>query len=273
MDELGALRPLEGRPELAPGKRKVLVTGGGSGIGLAVATRLLAQGARVAVAGRRVEPLEALARAHPGAAFALPCDVTVETERDALLPRARQVLGGLDGLVHSAGQVVHQRPGDIDELSLRAQLEVNLVAPLRLGEAALQSLEPGGAVVFVASTLAHRPVVTSAVYSASKAGLLAATRALALAGVERQVRVSSVVPGVVDTQMTRALRLGPGEPEPIGAARAEREEAQLRGLRALHPLGRLGTGEDVAEAVVFLLGASWVTGTELVVDGGLLLRE
>jgi NAD(P)-dependent dehydrogenase (short-subunit alcohol dehydrogenase family) len=251
----------------------VLVTGGGTGIGRAVAEAVLGAGGGVVVTGRRPEPLEALARAFPGRAFALPCDVASASEREGLLARARGLLGGLDGFVHSAGVVAHQPPGSIDEASLRAQLEVNLVAPLRLGEEALAVLEPGGAMVFVASTLARRPVVTSAVYSAAKAGLVQVMKVLALAGAARRVRANAVLPGVVDTEMVRAPRLVPGEAPLPQAEAAARVASQLEGLRALHPLGRLGAPEEVARAVLHLLSAPWTTGAELAVDGGLLLRE
>lgn len=257
----------------ALGTRRVLVTGGGTGIGRAVAEAVLGAGGAVVVTGRRPEPLEALAAAFPGRAFALPCDVASPTERAGLLARARALLGGLDGFVHSAGVVMHQPPGHIDEAALRAQLEVNLVAPLRLGEEALEVLEPGGGMVFIASTLAVRPVVTSAVYSAAKAGLLQVMKVLALAGASRRVRANAVLPGVVDTEMVREVRLAPGE-GPLAAEEAStRLESQLEGLRALHPLGRLGAPGEVAGAVLHLLSASWTTGAELVVDGGLLLRE
>lgn len=255
------------------GTRKVLVTGGGSGIGLAVAEALLRAGGQVAVSARRVERLEAVVRAWPGQAVALPCDLASPSERAGLLARAREALGGLDGLVHSAGLVEHQPLGHISEDALRAQLEVNLVAPLRLGEEALSVLESGGGVVFIASTLALRPLPTSAVYSAAKAGLLAAMRSLALAGAERRIRANAVCPGVVDTEMVRAPRLAPGESPPEGEELERRISAQVATLGALHPLGRLGKAEEVAEAVVHLLSAPWTTGSELVIDGGLLLRE
>jgi NAD(P)-dependent dehydrogenase (short-subunit alcohol dehydrogenase family) len=151
---------------------------------------------------------------------------------------------------------------------------VNLVAPLRLGEEALSVLESGGGgMVFIASTLALRPLPTSAVYSAAKAGLLAAMRSLAMAGAARSIRANAVCPGVVDTEMVRAPRLAPGEVPPEGAELEKRISDQLSFLGALHPLGRLGKVEEVAEAVVHLLGAPWTTGSELVIDGGLLLRE
>jgi NAD(P)-dependent dehydrogenase (short-subunit alcohol dehydrogenase family) len=252
----------------------VLITGGGSGIGRAIAEQLLARGGKVAVLGRRTEPLEALARAHPDRAFALPADLTDANARRGVVGRARDLLGGLDGLAHSAGQVMHQPFGHIEEDALRLQLEVNLVAALRLGEEALDVLEPGGGMVFVSSTLAFRPVSTSGVYSASKAGVLGAMRALAVAGAPRRIRANAVLPGVVDTDLVRAIRRAPGEPEPATESeRARRVDAQVRSLSEVHPLGRLGTTDEVAAAAVHLLSAPWTTGAELVVDGGLLLRE
>jgi NAD(P)-dependent dehydrogenase (short-subunit alcohol dehydrogenase family) len=127
--------------------------------------------------------------------------------------------------------------------------------------------------VFISSTLALRPLPTSAVYSAAKAGMLAAMRSLALVGAARRIRANAVCPGVVDTEMVRAPRLSPGETPPTGEELERRISAQLSTLGALHPLGRLGKAEEVAEAVVHLLAAPWTTGSELVIDGGLMLRE
>lgn len=253
---------------LRMGTRRVLVTGGGSGIGRAVAETLLRGGAKVALAGRRRARLEEVAAGWPGRAEVLPADLSRPEEVATLLARARESLGGLDGLVCAAGVAHHQAPGTIDEAALREQLEVNLVAPLRLGEAALEVLEPGGGVVFVASNLAHRPIETSAVYSASKAGLLAAMRALARAGAPRSIRLNAVSPGIVDTEMVRTLRPERGEPPPSGEEAARKLAAQLEGLRAAVPLGRLGTPEEIAEAVVFLLGAPWASGVDWILDGG-----
>ncbi len=255
------------------GTRRVLVTGGGSGIGRAVALALAGSGAQVVVAGRRRDLLERLAAAYPKRVIAIPCDLANAAERDSLLQRARDQMGGLDGLVYSAGIAVHQRLGEIDETSLRSQLEVNLVAPLRLAEGALKHLEEGGAAVFLASSLAHRPTITSAAYSASKAGLLAVVKVLAQAGAARSLRASALVPGVVQTEMTEQLRTRPGEPPPLPGEADAKLRAQLDALRQIHLLRRLGTPEEVARAAVFLLGASWITGSELVIDGGLLARE
>lgn len=238
---------------MTAGTARVLITGGGTGIGRAVGEMLLRGGGQVAVAGRRREPLESLARAFPGRVVVLAADVADAAGRTGLVRRASEALGGLDGLVCAAGVVRHQAPGQIDDAALAEQLAVNLVAPLRLCEDALEVLEPGGGIVLVASTLALRPVVTSGVYSASKAGLLALVPVLAQAGARRAVRVNAVSPGVVDTAMI--------------------DRARVAALVDLHPLGRLGTPDDVAGAIVHLLGAPWTTGTNLVIDGGLLTRE
>jgi len=134
------------------GIRKVLVTGGGTGIGRAVAEALLAQGGSVVVCGRRAAPLDEVAALAPGRVHALVCDTTHPEQRATLLSRARALLGGLDGLVLSAGMVAHELPGRLGEASLRAQLEVNLVAPMRLLEQAVTAIDEGGAAVVVAST-------------------------------------------------------------------------------------------------------------------------
>jgi NAD(P)-dependent dehydrogenase (short-subunit alcohol dehydrogenase family) len=239
--------------ELPLGTRRVLVVGGGSGIGKAIATALIARGGRVAVCGRRAARLDEVVRASGGSAIALPCDVADPTARSGLLARARDLLGGLDGFVCAAGVAAHTPIGSIAEDALRAQLEVNLVAPMRLGEEGLQVIAPGGAMLFVTSTLALRPLPETMVYSASKAGLAAVVQALAAAGAARGIRASSVCPAAIDTEMIRAPRT----------------KTELDALAARHPLGgRLGTPEDVADAALHLLAAPWTTGAMLVVDGG-----
>lgn len=255
------------------GLQRVLVTGGGTGIGLACCEAILAAGGQVVAVGRRAGPLEALAARFPGRAFALVADINHPTLRETLFTQAAERMGGLDGFVHSAGHVVHELPGHISDATLHAQLEVNLIAPLRLGEQALAFLPEGGAMVFIGSTLAIRPIATSAVYSAAKAGLMQVMRVLALAGAPRHIRANMVLPGVVDTEMVREVRLSPGEMPLDAASHAARVAQQCEALRALHPMGRLGYPADIAASVVHLLGAPWITGTAMVVDGGLMLRE
>jgi NAD(P)-dependent dehydrogenase (short-subunit alcohol dehydrogenase family) len=129
----------------------------------------------------------------------------------------------------------------------------------------------GGAIVNVASTLATNPAEGTAAYAASKAALIAWTKSFALELAPHQVRVNAVAPGIIDTDMIHVLRGAEASTLPE-AEHASRLAAQLAQLAALHPLGRLGTADEVAEAVIYLLDAKFVTGTVLVVDGGLTLR-
>lgn len=232
---------------------RVLVTGGGTGIGRAVAEAVIAAGGSVVVVGRREDRLREVIARRPKKAHGVVLDITEARARQGLCAFAAELMGGLDGFVHSAGEVVHEAPGQITEAALRRQLEVNLVAPLRIGEEALSVMKRGASMVFISSTLAVRPVATSAVYSAAKAGLGQVMKTLALAGAARGIRANSVLPGLVDTEML--------------AGRNKKK------VRALHPLGRLGTPKEIAATVMHLLGASWMTGSEVVLDGGLLLRE
>ena len=247
---------------------RVLVTGASRGIGAATARALLDAGARVALAGRDTEALQAVAAgrtdAHP-----LAAELTDDDARSALVERAIEALGGLDALVLAAGIADHRPFEALDEAALQRHLAVNLVAPLMLVREALPALRSGrGRVVFVGSTLGDRPAPRTVGYAASKAGLHAATRGLAVE-LAPAVTVNAVAPGVVDTAMARRLRLDPGEPEPRGVEAEARLAAQLETLRELHPLGRLGRPEEVARAVLYLLGAEWVTGSVLTIDGGL----
>jgi 3-oxoacyl-[acyl-carrier protein] reductase len=240
--------------------KRILVTGASSGIGRATATQLLKRGDHVVLCGRDKNRLEAVAETAPKRSHLLQVDLQVREQRARLLDQAKERLGGLDGVILVAGVVVHQEPDAIDPSSLEQQMEINLLSALEVGGQALADLNDGGALVLVASTLAHRPVATSAVYSATKAGLIAATKSLALAGAKRKIRVNSVSPGVVDTAMIAKPRPGQND---VAAIRRE--------LAALHPLGRLGQAEEVAEAIVFVHDAAWMTGSDLVIDGGLLL--
>ena len=240
----------------------VLVTGASSGIGRATAELLLQGGARVALCGRRQALLAEVAAPFAERTAVIACDLGDPAQRDGLLERARNALGNLDGLVHAAGNVHHQHLGAIDDASLQQQLAVNLIATLRLCEQALETLEDGGSVVLLGSTLAHRPIDTSSVYSASKAAIVAMMKTVARRGAARGICVNAVSPGVVDTPMVRQARPDQQDVEQI-----------LAELSALHPLGRLGTPHDIAEAIRFLLSAKWMTGSELIIDGGLMLNN
>ncbi len=237
--------------------QRVLVTGASRGIGRAVAVLLAARGDWVAACGRDLAALtelvaESKQEGGAGGIFAVPGDVTSEQERAGLLDAAVAVLGGLDALVLSAGIARHALFGAITDEDLGATLSTNLVAPVLLAQRALGRLSDGGAVVLLGSNLAHRSVAGTLAYAASKAGLEAAARTMALELAPRGIRVNVVAPGAVDTEMLRGR--------------------DLSGLARAHALGRIGRTDEIAEAVLFLLDSPWTTGTTLIVDGGALLQ-
>jgi len=180
--------------------RVAIVTGASSGIGLAVARALVHRGARVALVARTAAKLESLARdfgADRAASF--PLDVADRAAIAALPARVVERLGRLDLVVNNAG--VNHRGAVQDRASreLSAIVDTNLVAPILLSHAALAHLPRGGAIVIVASLAGKVPVPDEAVYSASKAGLRAFSRALSFELRERGIHVASVCPGPVDT--------------------------------------------------------------------------
>jgi NAD(P)-dependent dehydrogenase (short-subunit alcohol dehydrogenase family) len=250
---------------------RVLVTGASRGIGRGVAEQLLREGRRVVLAARHGERLAEVAAVAPARAAVLVSDVAHD---EGLVARACVPFGGLDGLVHAAGVAPHRPLHAITDADLDVTWSLHVRAPLRATQALAAHLAAEGrpgAIVHVASTLALRPTLGTLAYAMSKAALVALTQGAALELAPQRLRVNAVAPGVVETDMTRALRLAPGEAVPAEAEREARVQAQLEGLRRLHPLGRLGTIDDVAAAIVYLLDAEWVTGTVLTIDGGLLL--
>jgi 3-oxoacyl-[acyl-carrier protein] reductase len=224
---------------------RALVTGVSRGIGRGIAERLLSDGWEVVGTYRSERAAaEALAEAHVRCSVHR-ADLAVDADVDALL----NVVGVLPlaGLVNNAG-VIHFEDLDAFDLARwRETLEVNLTAPMRLARALERNLS-GGAIVNVASTDARTGAYNSIAYAASKAALLSATRSLGNLLARSDIRVNAVTPGWVATEMTTE------------------DEAAV----ALTPLGRLGRPAEIAAAVAWLLSpeATFITGTDLVLDGG-----
>ena len=232
--------------------RRILVTGGGTGIGLGIVKRLLELGCQVVAVGRRLSPLQQAAQL---GAEIQQWDITAD---QAELFRR---IGPVDGLVLNAGQFIYEPVAAWTEATWMQLWRVNTVAAAMLAHEFSVQLEGPGAIVAVASTLAQRPAPGAAPYAASKAALVATIQHLALELAPRGIRANAVSPGVVPTEMT--------ETERGGDAADEQKSAFI----ALHPIGRLGEPRDVADTVIHALSNPWMTGANLTIDGGLLVRE
>lgn len=243
--------------------KTVIVTGGGSGIGLAAALEFTSLNANVLITGRRGGKLDEIVAREPRMR-AFVGDVSDPSVAERTVARAVQLWGRIDVLVNNAGAGEPLALSDVSIERIRAIYAVNVIAPRLLAAAALPFLAAHrGAIVNVSSTYARKAIAGFADYAASKAALEHLTRCWALELAPKGVRVNAVAAGPVKTPFLRE-RMG------FSAAQAEAIEAEER---AKIPLGRRGTPQDVARWIVALADAeaSWVTGQVFPIDGGLSL--
>jgi NAD(P)-dependent dehydrogenase (short-subunit alcohol dehydrogenase family) len=252
------------RPE-----RVALITGAASGIGLASAYAFAEAGHAVAVldldeAGA-LRGAEEVAEATGRTALGIRCDIADWNSVREAFTRVDRELGRLDALHANAGSEGYFPFEEMTIAELRRQIDVNLLGHLYCIKAALPLLEAagGGAVVITTSVQGHLALPGCVPYAAAKAGLMAVARALAVELGSKGIRVNTVSPGTIATPMLdRSLE----------GMNAEQVESLLSGVRAANALGRIGEPREIADVVVFLCsgGASYVTGEDVVVDGGYL---
>jgi len=237
--------------------RTALVTGASGGIGTAIAQALAERGARVALSGTRVEPLDALAQTLAGAVV-LPCDLADAGAVDALVPRAVEALGTLDILVNNAGVTRDNLAMRMKDDEWDTVIRVNLEAAFRLCRAACKPMMRArfGRIVSISSVVGVTGNPGQVNYAASKAGLIGMSKALAQEVASRGITVNCVAPGFIASPMTEALA-----------------DMQKTALMTRIPAGRLGAAADVAAAVVYLASAEagYVTGQTLHVNGGMAM--
>jgi NAD(P)-dependent dehydrogenase (short-subunit alcohol dehydrogenase family) len=243
-----------------------LVTGGGSGIGEATTLAFAAAGAAVVVAD--IDEAGARATAERvvdggGQALAVRCDVTVESDVAATVEAAVSTFGGLDAAFNNAGIEGHQMPtADLPDAEVRRVIDVNLFGVFYGMKHEIPALlaRGGGTIVNTSSTAGLRGYVNLMPYVASKHAVVGMTKTTALEYATAGIRVLSVHPAAIETPMiTRAM----AEMPQLGEA-----------ISAMHPLGRIGQPREIADVVVFLCsgGASFMTGSQVVVDGGALSK-
>lgn len=249
------------------GNRVALVTGGSSGIGEAVCLRFAQEGASVVVADRDPAGNNLVRRISDGggqAAFFLG-DVTQCADAQAMVSLALQAYGGLDILVNNAGIDAWGSVLETDEATWDQILATNLKSVFLVSRAALNHMceRRRGSIVNMASAGGLVGAPRLAAYNASKGAVVILSKNMALDYAEYGIRVNAVCPGAIDTPMLQKAmaRLGP------------REEMLAR-FTELHPIGRIGRPEEVANAVLFLASdeSSFITGSALCVDGGLTSR-
>lgn len=238
--------------------KKILVTGASSGIGKAIAIECSKMGARVIITGRNEERLaetyRELVGEHPAYIVA---DLTKEEDIERLVAKTEN----LNGLVNCAGLTIPKPFKFLQESDIETVMTVNFNAPLLLTQRLVKKkkLEKGASVVFISSISGTKvSYIAGSIYSASKGAINGLCKGLALELASQQIRVNTVVPGMVETNIVSG---------------GEIAEEQLEIDRQKYPLKRYGKPEEVAYAVVYLLsGASgWVTGSNLLIDGGYTL--
>jgi 3-oxoacyl-[acyl-carrier protein] reductase len=235
-----------------PEARRWLVTGASRGIGHAVAALAASRGERVCIVGRD-RGIAGIAAAIGGDVFGISADVTKADDVARIAAEVDARWGGLDVLVNNAG--LH-RGGGLDRIAdedWEATLATNLTAPMRMIRALAGLMPAGGSVVNVGAVVGFRGFPGDSCYGASKAGLTGLTRVLAVELARRQIRVNMVVPGFVMTEMTATI-----------------SERARKAIISRIPLQRMGTLEEMADVCWSVAGSSYMTGSVVFTDGGLM---
>jgi NAD(P)-dependent dehydrogenase (short-subunit alcohol dehydrogenase family) len=241
------------------------ITGAGTGIGRACAIQFAREGAAVALAGRRIGPLEEVARtisSAGGQAMAVVCDVTRGAVVEKALAAAEARFGKINVVVNNAGAVVVADAGHTSDEDWDRIIATNLTGTFLVSRAALPVLRRsgGGSIVNIGSILGVVARRDRAAYCASKGGVTLLTKAMALDHARENIRVNCICPTIVETELG------------MESIEATADPAAERIRRAMEiPLGRMGRPEDVAHLAVYLASeeSSWVTGAALPLDGGL----
>ena len=236
-----------------------LVTGGATGIGFGIAQAFIEAGAKVVIAGRRGNELDAAAATLGANAKAVRADVSKLPELDALMAEVEGAYGRLDVLVANAGGGDLAPLGQITEEQFTRTFDVNVKGVVFTVQKALPLFSGGGSIILIASTTSKKGTASFSVYSATKAAVRNLARSWILDLKGRSIRVNVLSPGPIRT------------PGLVGLVPAEQQEAFLEQFASEIPLGRVGEPREIGSAALFLASeaSSFVNGAELFVDGGI----
>lgn len=238
-----------------------LVTGGSTGLGLAIAQRFGAEGAHVYITGRRKEALDAARASIDGHVTAVTADATASGDLDDLVETIRQESGHLDVLVSNAGNIERMNFGDVTEEHFDHTFDLNARGTLFTVQKALPLLRKGASIVLLGSITAFMGERGAGTYSATKAAVRSYARTWAAEFADLGLRVNVLSPGPIDTGIID------GQAEYFG-----QDPAAIRALMGTRvPMGRLGRPEEIANGALFLASdeSSFMTGAELCIDGGM----
>jgi NAD(P)-dependent dehydrogenase (short-subunit alcohol dehydrogenase family) len=237
-----------------------LITGGNSGIGLATAKRFVNEGAYVFITGRRDAELASAVKAIGRNVSGIQGDVSNLGDLDRLFAQIKREKDKLDIVFANAGVATYAPFGKITEEHYDSIFSINVKGLLFTVQKALPLLPDGASIILNASIVASKGLTANSVYSATKAAVRSFARTWTTDLKDRRIRVNAVSPGAIDT---------PGLSDLL--ASSETGQQRLKMISNTVPLGRLGAPDEIAKAVVFLAcdDSSYITGTELFVDGGM----
>ena len=243
-----------------------LVTGGGRGIGKAIAKRFAAAGAQVVIASRKMENLEATAaecEGLPGRVIPVACHVGKQEQLQALVAETEKQAGAIDILVNNSATNIGQGPAlEVTDEALLKTMEINVLAAHRLIRMIVPKMiarGAGGSIINIASIAGLRPQPFGLVYSSTKAALIMMTRIWGIEFGPHRIRVNAICPGLIQTDFSEYFW---------------KNDAHMEKLKTTQPLPYLGQPEEIAGMALYLASdeSSYVTGTTMVVDGGATAR-
>lgn len=243
--------------------KTALITGGGTGIGRAIAEMFAKEGAKVAVSGRRIERLSTVVDTIGSTAEAIQCDVTDADSVQQMADRVIELWDHIDILVNNAAVITSRTTlGDTPEDAWKIMMDINVSGIYRCCKAVLPYMMKRGAgsIINIASVAGQRGQPSNSAYSTTKGAVMNLTRSLAVDYGPHGIRCNSISPALVRTEMAET-RLKPGD---------KWEERAAQEWIPNYPLGRIGRPEDIAYGALFLASdeASWVSGIDLTMDGG-----